>query len=48
MKIKVEKQKQLMPKYNLYQTGHGVQMSAKYKKKGRNAEKMRAELKKYY
>lgn len=34
MKIKIEKQPQLMPKYNLFQTGYGIQESARYKKKG--------------
>ena len=48
MKIKIEKQPQLMPKYNPFQTGYGIQEYARYKKKGRNAERMKKELKNYY
>lgn len=47
MTIKVEK-KTITPKYNPYQTGTGVWVSDKYKKKGRNAEKIRKEIKNYY
>lgn len=44
MTIKVEK-KTLIPKYNPHQTGTGVWVSNKYKKKGKVKEKLRKELK---
>lgn len=47
MTIKVEN-KQTMEKFNPFQTGHGVVVSEKYKKKGRGKERLRKEMKESY
>ena len=43
----LEKSLQNMEKFNPYQTGTGVHVSEKYKKKGRKKEKERKEMKSY-
>lgn len=48
MRIKVER-KTLMPKYNPYQTGSGVQISDKHKgRKSKVGQQQKKELKNYY
>lgn len=47
--IKKAEQKQLMPKYNNYQCGNGVQISDKYKgRKSKVGQKVKNELKNYF
>ena len=43
----LEKSLMDMEKFNPYQTGTGVHVSEKYKKKGRKKEKERKEMKSY-
>lgn len=43
----IEKSLSDMEKFNPYQTGTGIHVSEKYKKKGRKKEKERKEMKSY-